>query len=166
MGERLGRLGEEAGQVERVGEHRHAAVRRAGPLFAGSVPIKFHPVFIGVAQIKRLAHAVVGRAIKRDLRATEAAQRIGQRRTRGVENGDVVKSGRARRRRFPAEAFPGVESDVMMITAGGNERGLRAEALHELEAEYTTVERERPIQVGNLEMHVADADPGINGRIS
>ena len=46
---------------------------------------------------------------------------------------------------------------MVVVAAGGNERGLRAVPLGELETEDVAVERERPREVGDLEMHVADA---------
>jgi hypothetical protein len=51
-----------------------------------------------------------------------------------------------------------------MITAGRNERGLLAVALGQLQAEHAAVEREGAIEVGDLEVNVADADFGMNGR--
>ena len=52
----------------------------------------------------------------------------------------------------------------MMIAARGDERRLVAEALHQLEPEYTAIKLERAIEIGDLEMHVANAHTGINWR--
>ena len=52
-----------------------------------------------------------------------------------------------------------------MVAAGGNERGLRAILLHELEAEHADVEIERARQVGHLQVDMADAGAGGDGWI-
>ena len=74
----------------------------------------------------------------------------------------MVEAGRAGGRRRGAAAFPGVEPDVMMVAAGGDESGLLPQALHQLKTEHAAVERQRAIEIGDLEMHVADAYPGID----
>ena len=54
---------------------------------------------------------------------------------------------------------------MMVVAAGRDEGRLRAETLHQLEAQDTAVEVERPLQVGDLQVDMADAHPGIDGRI-
>jgi hypothetical protein len=55
---------------------------------------------------------------------------------------------------------------MMMVAARGDERGLCAEALHELEAKHAAVEPEGTVKVGYLQVHMADADAGSEGRRS
>src|SRR5436309_15820884 len=50
----------------------------------------------------------------------------------------------------------------MVIAAGGDEGGLIAVALHLLEAEHVTVERERAVDVGHLQVDVADVHARID----
>src|SRR6185436_7101609 len=69
----------------------------------------------------------------------------------------------AGRRRMAAGAFPSVQSDVMMITPGGKEHGLRAVALRDLKAEHVAIERQRPFQVRHFQMNVADPDLRMKG---
>jgi len=52
---------------------------------------------------------------------------------------------------------------MVMVAAGRDERGLGAEALHELEAEHAAVEVQRTRQVGDLQVDVTDADAGVDG---
>ena len=52
----------------------------------------------------------------------------------------------------------------MVVAACREERGLIAHALHEVEAEHAAVEVERAVDVGDLEMDVADVHPGIDRR--
>ena len=55
-------------------KHRQAATGVARPLFLRPVPIKLHPVVVRVAQIKRLAHAVIRRAVQFNARRQHAPQ--------------------------------------------------------------------------------------------
>jgi hypothetical protein len=50
----------------------------------------------------------------------------------------------------------------MMITAGGEERGLVSETLREFESENIAIERNCPIKVGDLQMNMSDADSRMN----
>ncbi len=50
-----------------------------------------------------------------------------------------------------------------MVAARRDERRLVTDALRELETKHTAVKGERALEVGDLEMHVADADAGIDG---
>ena len=141
-----------------MAEHGEFTGVGAGPFGGGAVAVEFDAVLVGVAQIEGFAHAVVGRAFERDAGGDEAAQGVGERGAVGIKNRGVVEAGGAGGGRGAAAAFPGVEADVVMVTAGGDERGLRAEALHEFEAEHVAVEGERAVEVGDLEVDVADAD--------
>ena len=116
-----------ARQIEPMGEHRELAVGVARPLFLGPVPIKLDAVVVGIAQIKRLADAVVGGAFERNVRPRSggAAHRPSCA-PRRIEDGEMVEAGGAERRRRAAVALPGIEPDMMMIAAGGNERSAAA----------------------------------------
>ena len=109
-------------EIQPFREHRERSVRRARPLLLRPVAIELDAVLVGIAQIKRLADAVIAGAVELDAGLRSRDQRVGQRRARRVENGDVEQPGGARRRRMAAVALPGVEADVMVIAAGGNER--------------------------------------------
>jgi len=50
----------------------------------------------------------------------------------------------------------------MVIVACGDERGAVAVALFQLEAEHATIEAERPLDVGDLEMDMADPDARVD----
>ena len=62
-------------EIQPLREHRQRAVRRARPFFLRPVPIEFDAVLVGIAQIKRLADAVVAGAVELDagLRSRDAA---------------------------------------------------------------------------------------------
>jgi hypothetical protein len=50
----------------------------------------------------------------------------------------------------------------MMITAGGDKRGVIAVALHQFKSEYATIKIQRAIEIGDFEMDMADADARID----
>jgi hypothetical protein len=51
---------------------------------------------------------------------------------------------------------------VVVVAAGGEERGLVSHALHEVEAEHVPVEPDRAVEVRDLQMDVADVDAWID----
>ena len=66
-----------------------------------TVPVQLDAVAVGVAQVERLAHAVVAGAVERDAGVDQPAQRVGERGAGGVEDREVVEAGRAGRRCEP-----------------------------------------------------------------
>jgi hypothetical protein len=119
-------------------------------------------VAVGVVQVERLAHPVVGGAVERDAGGEHAAQRVREGGAGRVEKCHVVESGGSGRRRTAPGAFPGVEPEVVMVTPGREKHRLGAEALRDLEAEHVAVEGKGTFQIGDLEVHVSDADLGVN----
>jgi len=55
-------------------------------------------------------------------------------------NSKMVEPGGTRSRRRAAFAFPGVQSDVVVITACREERCVMPVALHQIKAEHATIE--------------------------
>ena len=51
---------------------------------------------------------------------------------------------------------------MVVVAAGRDERGLVAHALLQLEAEHAAVEAERALEVGDLQVDVADVDARID----
>lgn len=49
---------------------------------------------------------------------------------------------------------------MVMVAACRDEGRLRAHALHQLEAQHAAIKAKRAIEVGNLEMNVADTGAG------
>src|SRR6476620_1133700 len=76
----------------------------------------------------------------------------------------MEQAGRAPRRRRSAAAFPSVEADMVVIPAGRNEGRFRAVTLHQFEAEHAAIEAERAIEIGDLQVHMADPDAGLDRR--
>src|ERR1700678_327367 len=74
----------------------------------------------------------------------------------------MVEPRGAARCRLAALRLPGVEADVMVIPARRDERCLIAEPRHELEAEHADIERERPVEVCDLQVDVPDVDIGVD----
>src|SRR5215210_4954139 len=65
------------------------------------------------------------------------------------------------RRRVGIAAHPGVQSDVVMIAARGEENRLIAVVLGHLEPENVPVEAQGPVDIGHLQMNVTD----VGGRV-
>src|SRR4029079_15195317 len=86
----------------------------------------------------------------------ETAQRVPQRGARRVQDRDVVQAGGAGRRGRATFRFPGVEAEVMVITPGGQEQRV-AHLEDDVEAEYVDVEVLDAVDVGRLQMDMADA---------
>src|SRR6266536_1030768 len=129
------KLGQQGLEVEGVGGHPQLAVGPARPLLPGAVAVELDAVAVGVVEVDRLAHPVVGGARDARARLEDPAQGVGQAPAVGIEDGVVVKPGAAGGRRGSVPALPGVEAKVMVIAAGGEEGGLVTEARLELEPE-------------------------------
>ncbi len=61
----------------------------------------------------------------------------------------MIKAGRARRRRRSAFTLPGIQRDMMVITARRHE-GRARHALGQLEAEHADIEIERAVEIGDF----------------
>src|SRR5215510_6259842 len=105
---------------------------------------------------------MVAGAVEFDVSCHHAAQRVGQIPARRVENGQVIEPGTAGSRWRPAEAFPGIERDMVMIAAGGDE-GRALAPLRQLEPEHATIKRQSPLEIGHFEVDMTDAGPAGNG---
>ncbi len=145
-----------------MGEHLEVALCVAGPFSLWTVPVEFDAVVVGVAEIEGLADAVVGGALELDSGSDEPAQGVGEFGARRIENSHMIKAGRAVGGWPAVFALPGVEADVMMVAAGGEECGLCAVTLGELESKDIAIESEGAIEVGDLQMNVADSDVGMD----
>src|SRR5438067_1716134 len=157
-------LGEEAGNVQRLRHHRDPdAIFGPRPFVLGPVTVELDAVRVGITEIDRLTHAMVARPVERDAGVGDAPHRVRERAPVRVADSDVEEAGRPRRRGRTALRLPRVQADVMMVSAGRDEGRVRAVALLELEAENAAVEVERAVDVGDLQVHVADVHARIDG---
>ena len=122
-------------EIEPPREHRELAVGGPRPLLLRPIPIQLDAVLVGIAQVQRLADAVVRRAVERNARLQHSAKRVGELRARRIEDRRVIEAGGARRRRRAAKTLPGVQPDVVVIAAGGKKRRTRTVSLRQLEPE-------------------------------
>ena len=111
-------------------------------------------------KVERFRNAMVGRAIELHLVGDEALQRIGEVGARRIENCHVIEPGGAGRRRLASRTLPGVEANVVVVAAGGHESRLLAIHLLQFEAEHAAIEVEGPLDVGHLEVNMANARAG------
>ena len=149
-------------EIEGLGVHGEIAGGIARPDFLRFVAVQFDSVLVGVAEVKRFADAVVGGAVEGDFSGEKPVQGGGEGGAIGIKNGSVIEARRAGRRRRAAETFPSIDGDVVMISAGGEKRCARTEALHRLQAEHAAVEVQSAFDVGDFEVDVADADLRID----
>src|SRR5688572_17928839 len=95
----LAGFGEQPLQVEGSGDHGESVVRLARPGLFRPVPVELDAVPVGVAEVDRLAHAVIGSAVDAYAGVEDAAQRARERRSGRKADGEVVEARRAWRRR-------------------------------------------------------------------
>ena len=62
------------------------------PLVLRAVDIKLDAVAVGIAEVERLAHPVVARALQGDAGLGKPEERIGQGRPRGIEDRHMVEA--------------------------------------------------------------------------
>jgi hypothetical protein len=156
-------LCEQLFEVERLGDHAELALRGAGPFGFRAVPVELDAIAVRVAEIECLADAVIGGTFERDVGTDEAAECVGELGARGIDDGEVIEAGGAGCRRGAAMALPGVEADVVMVSTCGEEGSGIADALCDLKAEDVMIERERAIEVGDLEMDVTYSGLWVDG---
>ena len=89
--------------------------------------------------------------------AQDAMQRVRQGWPGRIKDRGMKQPGGTGRRRMAAFAFPGVQSDMMMIAAGRDEGRAGAHPLHQFETKHIAIEPERAIEVRHLEMDMPDA---------
>ena len=74
----------------------------------------------------------------------------------------MIKASRGNWRRGAALAFPCIQPDMMMIAPRREKCSLPSITLGEFETEDVTIKSNCSLKVGYLEMHVADANLGMN----
>ncbi len=97
-------FGAQAAQTEPLGHHAQRSGSIARPRRTRPIPVELEAIPVGIAQIQRLADAVVARALERDAGLVEPAQRVGERGAIGISDRDMIETRRARR---AAAARPG-----------------------------------------------------------
>ena len=75
----------------------------------------------------------------------------------------MIETGGSRRWRGSAQAFPSIEPDVVMITAGRNECRLPSVTLGQLKTEHATIKAERAFEIRNPQVNMANPRGGMNG---
>src|SRR6266542_870721 len=105
------RLREQALDVEREGDHGDAPTfLRTRPFLLRAVAIELDAILVGIAEIDRLADAVVARTVERDAGVQNGAHRLRQGPAIRIADRDVEESGRPTRRRRATFRFPRVQS--------------------------------------------------------
>ena len=146
-----------------MGVHDQVAVGVVGPFGFGAIPVEFYAVEVGVVEVEGFADAVVCGSVKSDAGGKEAAKGVGECGARGIKNREVVEAGGSAGWRLAAERLPGVEADVVVIAAGGEEGCGVADTRGDVEPEDALVEGEGALEVGDAEVNVAHAGLRMDG---
>src|SRR5436190_6631687 len=75
-----GRFAQQVVEIETARDHVELAVRGPGPEMLRPVAIELDPVLVGIAQIERLAYAMIRSAVERNACLDEPAQGVRERR--------------------------------------------------------------------------------------
>jgi hypothetical protein len=161
----LSRLGEEVCQIEWLRDHIQFAVCGTRPSLLRFVPVELNAVSIGIGEVERLADPMVRGPLKWDSGAGESLEGVGQIPSSRVEDCDVVEACTGRGRRAAVFALPGVESDMVVIAAGGKEYRVLSISLGYLKTENALIESQRALEVSHLKVDVSDAGAGSDGRV-
>src|SRR2546428_5413408 len=143
--------------------HDERAVRCARPGACGTVAVELHSVAVRIAQIDRLAYAVVGGPCEGDAVPEHAPRGRPKGLAVGVQNREVVQPGRPRGGSRRAAPRPGVEPDVVVVAARRQEHRLPTVASRHLETQDVAIERERALEVRNGEVDVPDMHAWVDG---
>src|SRR5262249_16705995 len=155
------RLSKKRLQVERPREHAERPIGVAWPLLLRAVSVELDPCEARIVQVERFADGVVRRPVELDACSDETTQRVGQSRPSRVPDRDVIETRGPWSWRRAALAFPGVQPNVMVVAPRRDEDRLATVARLFLEAEDVAPEAQRSLDVGNLQVDVANINAGI-----
>jgi hypothetical protein len=99
---------------------------------------------------------VIGRTVQRYSGSEKAAKGICEQTPFRIEYRKMIKSGRTGWRRTSIFAFPGIQTNVVMISARAHKGCFIADSRNEFEAENATIKIQGTIKIGNFEMHMPD----------
>ena len=136
------------------------ALRRSAATGLRTIPVEFDPVVVRVAEVEGLADAVVGGAFERDP-GVDQPPSASAGPPRGSGRDRQVISPVVPRRRGRPPRLPRYQSDVVVVPARRQERRPVPEPLVSSNPR-TLVKVERPRQVGDLEVDVADGNARVD----
>src|SRR3989338_5968170 len=157
-------LGQQGVQGQRTGCHGKASISVGGPVSLGAIAVKFDAVAVGVGQVDRLGNAMVRCTIQWIIRLDQPLQHLGQRCAVGEQKGGMIKPGMAGAGWGAAFAFPGVQPDMVVIAPRRQKSRLPAVTLGEGKPKDAGVKADGTLKVRDLQMDVADAGVGMDGR--
>src|SRR5882724_3197964 len=105
-------------EIKRPCKHLELAFRVPWPLFFRSIPIQLDAISVRIAQIKRFTDAMVGCAFEWNVCFHQSLKRVSEFSACRIEDCQMIQTGMALRRGRTARAFPRVQADMMVVTAG------------------------------------------------
>ena len=145
-------LAEHALEVERQRGHRQL-VAVAAPLLARPVAVDLDPVPLGVPEVERLAHEVVGGAGEAPAGAGQPLERARQLGAIGHQDREVEEPGAEARR--PRRVGCAHQLDHGLATRGAEAREATV-ALDRVEADHALVEGGEAVEVRHPQAHLSD----------
>jgi hypothetical protein len=128
----------------------------------GAVDVEFESVLIGITQVKGLADAMIACSLERNLMGDESTVGFAEGGTVRIKECHVVESRAARRGRGAAEAFPCIQSDMMMVSPRRDKSGGIPVALCDFESEHFTIEVKCPVEIRNFQVDMSNRDLRID----
>jgi hypothetical protein len=145
------RLRQQVLHVERLGGHLHL-IARPGPLIARAIHVEFQPIIVGIGQVQRLTHGMIGGSLQRPAVFEQAPQNARQPSPVRQTDGDVIQAGGAARLGPRA----GISRQDNRRSAVGREIDRRILPGALAEAEQIAVERQRAVAVRHAQVSVAN----------
>src|ERR1051326_2404987 len=111
----------------------------ARPLIRRTIPIKFDAIAIRIVQVNRFADAVVRRAVDLDAVIEQSLERRGEFGAGWVKNRKMIQASATGRRLQRPFAGPGIQRDVVMVTARGKKNGALTITLRHFETDRLAI---------------------------
>src|SRR5262245_15546956 len=103
---------------------------------------------------------MIGGAFQLDVGINKPTQSIGQFRSRGVNNRQMIKTGGTYGRRRAAGTFPRIQSNVVMISPSRQKGRLLSKALGQIKPKHVPIKSDCSLQIRDLQMHVTNSGLG------
>jgi hypothetical protein len=131
--------------------------RNQGVVTSGFVPVKFEAILVRVLQ--GFGEAVVGCAGEGVSGLLEPLENDCKVVPGGIAYCDVEEAGGVSGRGRSVLAEPDVQTDMVVVSPGGDEGGIQAIGGGQFESQESVIKVQRALHVGNLQVYVAY--PGV-----
>src|SRR5262249_20767901 len=167
---RQAKLGQQAIEIQFAAAERDVALRVTRPLIHRAIPAQFEVVAVRILNVDRFVCPMVGDLAQRPVDRLQPPQGIRKPGAGWVADGDMMQSGYAIGLWRAASRFPGVEAQVVMVAACGEEEDVatrpppwNAARFHDdIEAKNIDIEGADAIYVSSAQVNMANGDTRID----